>query len=103
MHRTAGQKESFAEKFAFAAVPPRILEAYLRLLRRRRATSCSRYPDFEKDTLWAETYVRPCNYVNNLENDPIYIPFTHRESEFYMNRPPEIRISRSRRAIGACY
>ena len=29
-------------------------------------------------------------YVNNLENDPIHIPFTHRESEFYMNRPPEI-------------
>jgi 5,5'-dehydrodivanillate O-demethylase len=49
-----------------------------------------RYPGFEKDNLWAETYVRPCNYVNNLENDPIHIPFTHRESEFYLNRPPEI-------------
>ena len=37
-----------------------------------------------------ETYVRPCNFLNNIENDPVHIPFTHKESEFFLRRPREI-------------
>lgn len=85
------EKESFAEKMRIRSCPT---EEYLGLIfvyfGEGTPPPLPRYPDFEKDNLWAETYVRPCNYVNNLENDPIHIPFTHRESEFYMNRPPEI-------------
>ena len=85
------EKESFAEKIRIRSCPT---QEYLKLIfvyfGEGEPPPLPRYPDFEKDTLWAETYVRPCNYVNNLENDPIHIPFTHRESEFYMNRPPEI-------------
>ena len=85
------EKESFAEKMRIRSCPT---EEYLGLIfvyfGEGAPPPLPRYPDFEKDNLWAETYVRPCNYVNNLENDPIHIPFTHRESEFYMNRPPEI-------------
>jgi 5,5'-dehydrodivanillate O-demethylase len=50
-----------------------------------------RYPDFEKDgVLWTETYVRPCNFFYNLENDTLHIPFAHRESEIYRTRPIEV-------------
>ena len=49
-----------------------------------------RFPDFEKDGLWVETYIRPCNFLNNIENDPVHIPFTHKESEFFLRRPREI-------------
>jgi 5,5'-dehydrodivanillate O-demethylase len=54
-----------------------------------------RYPDFEKKegVIWVETYVRPCNFFNNLENDPVHIPFAHRESEIFRNRPIEIPLS----------
>jgi 5,5'-dehydrodivanillate O-demethylase oxygenase subunit len=34
--------------------------------------------------------VRPCNFLNNIENDPVHIPFTHKESEFFLRRPREI-------------
>jgi len=49
-----------------------------------------RYADFEGAKLWVETYVRPCNFFNNLENEPFHIPFTHRESQQYLKRPIEI-------------
>jgi hypothetical protein len=50
-----------------------------------------RYPDFDSGkVLWAEAYMRPCNFFNNLENDPVHIPFAHRESEIFRNRPFEI-------------
>ena len=50
-----------------------------------------RYPDFEEGgELWVETYTRACNFVNNMENDPVHIPFAHRESELFHNRPIEI-------------
>jgi 5,5'-dehydrodivanillate O-demethylase oxygenase subunit len=85
------EKESFAEKVRIRSFPTK---EYLGLifvyLGEGEPPALPRYPDFEKDGLWVETYVRPCNFVNNLENDPIHIPFTHRESEFYINRPPEI-------------
>jgi len=52
-----------------------------------------RYADFEKDgVIWVETYMRPCNFFNNLENDPVHIPFTHRESEIFRHRPIELPI-----------
>jgi len=39
-----------------------------------------RYPDLEQSgTLKVTTYVRPCNFFNNVENglDPAHVPFTH--------------------------
>lgn len=85
------EKESFAEKVRIRSCPT---QEYLGLIfvyfGDGQAPPLPRYPDFEQEGLWVETYVRPCNFVNNLENDPIHIPFTHRESEMYMNRPVEI-------------
>jgi 5,5'-dehydrodivanillate O-demethylase len=54
------------------------------------APSFPRYPDFEEGVLWVEAYVRPCNFFNNLENDPVHIPFAHRESEIFRYSPIEI-------------
>lgn len=52
-----------------------------------------RYPDFEQEgVIWVEKYVRPCNLFNNLENDPVHIPFAHRESEIFRSRPIEIPV-----------
>jgi 5,5'-dehydrodivanillate O-demethylase len=51
-----------------------------------------RYPDYEEGEIWTETYERPCNFFNNLENDPVHIPFAHRESEIFRNRPVEVPI-----------
>jgi len=52
-----------------------------------------RYPKFEiEGELWVATYTRPCNFVNNLENDPVHIPFVHKESEIYRYRPWEVPI-----------
>jgi 5,5'-dehydrodivanillate O-demethylase len=85
------EKESFAEKVRIRSCPT---EEYLGLVfayfGEGNPPPLPRYPDFEKEGLWVETYVRPCNFVNNLENDPIHIPFTHRESELYMSRAVEI-------------
>jgi 5,5'-dehydrodivanillate O-demethylase oxygenase subunit len=85
------EKESFAEKIRIRSCPT---DEYLGLVfayfGEGSPPPLPRYPDFEKAGLWVETYVRPCNFVNNLENDPIHIPFTHRESEFYMTRAVEI-------------
>jgi 5,5'-dehydrodivanillate O-demethylase len=85
------EEESFAEKVRIRSCPT---EEYLGLVfayfGEGNPPPLPRYPDFEKEGLWVETYVRPCNFVNNLENDPIHIPFTHRESELYMSRAVEI-------------
>jgi hypothetical protein len=29
-------------------------------------------------------------HTNNIENDPVHIPFAHRESEFFLRRPREV-------------
>ncbi len=39
-----------------------------------------------------EAYTRACNFVINMENDPVHIPFAHRESELFANKPVEIPI-----------
>lgn len=55
------------------------------------APAFPRYPDFEEGgELWVETYTRACNFANNMENDPVHIPFTHREAEMFRNRPIDI-------------
>lgn len=44
-----------------------------------------RYPDFEGDgVLETSTYVRDCNFFNNVENqvDPVHVGFVHRTSAF---------------------
>jgi len=85
------EKEAFSEKVRIRSCPT---EEYLGLIfvyfGEGEAPSLPRYPDFEKEGLWVETYVRPCNFLNNIENDPVHIPFTHKESEFFLRRPREI-------------
>jgi 5,5'-dehydrodivanillate O-demethylase len=50
-----------------------------------------RFPDYENGRVtWTESYVRPCNFFYNLETDPVHIPFVHRESELFYNKPVEI-------------
>ena len=51
-----------------------------------------RYREFEEEgaTLWVEHYTRTCNFLNNMENDPLHLPFAHRESEIFRYRPIEI-------------
>ena len=85
------EKEPFAEKIRIRSYPT---EEYLGLVfvyfGAGAPPPLPRYPDFEREELWVETYVRPCNFLNNIENDPVHIPFTHRESEFFLRRPREI-------------
>src|SRR5258706_6176691 len=58
-----------------------------------RAPDFPRYPDFESGgELWVEAYTRACNFVINMENDPVHIPFAHRESELFANKPPEVPV-----------
>jgi 5,5'-dehydrodivanillate O-demethylase len=56
------------------------------------APALPRYPDYEQGEIWTETYERPCNFFNNLENDPVHIPFAHRESEIFRTRPIDIPV-----------
>jgi 5,5'-dehydrodivanillate O-demethylase oxygenase subunit len=85
------ESEAFAEKVRIGKHPTEehigLIFAYFG---EGTAPPLPRYPDFDQEGIWVETYVRPCNFLNNVENDPIHLPFTHRESEFYMNRPVEI-------------
>ena len=39
-----------------------------------------------------EAYTRACNSVINMENDPVHIPFAHRECELFANKPVAIPI-----------
>ena len=96
------EKEAFSEKVRIRSCPT---EEYLGLIfvyfGEGEAPSLPRYPDFEKEGLWVETYVRPCNFLNNIENDPVHIPFTHKESEFFLRRPREIHRLRKKKPNGA--
>ena len=85
------EKEAFTDKVRIRSYPT---EEYLGMIfvyfGAGAPPPLPRFADFEKDGLWVETYVRPCNFLNNIENDPVHIPFTHRESEFFLRRPREI-------------
>lgn len=85
------EKEKFAEKVRIKSYPT---QEYIGLIFAYfgdgEPPPLPRYPEWDKEGRWVETYMRPCNYMNNLENDPVHIPFTHRESEFFLVRPAEI-------------
>jgi 5,5'-dehydrodivanillate O-demethylase len=56
-----------------------------------RAPPLPRYPEFEDDgVLEASSYVRPCNYFNSLDNDPIHVAFVHRSTNLEPEGVPEI-------------
>ena len=85
------EKESFAAKVRIKGCPTKeYLGLVFAYLGEGDPPTLPRYPEFEKEDLWIETYVRPCSYLNNVESDPIHVPFTHRESEFFLTRPVEI-------------
>jgi 5,5'-dehydrodivanillate O-demethylase oxygenase subunit len=49
------------------------------------------YADMEVEgVLEVDTYVRRCNYFNNLENDPVHLAFVHRDSFLEAPAVPEI-------------
>jgi 5,5'-dehydrodivanillate O-demethylase len=85
------ENESFAEKVRIRSYPTREYLSFIFVyFGEGEPPPLPRYPDFENHELWTETYMRPCNFLNNIENDPVHIPFTHRESEFFLRRPREI-------------
>ena len=48
-----------------------------------------RFPEFEKEgVLEVETFLRPCNYFNDLDNacDPLHVTFVHGDSRIDINR-----------------
>jgi 5,5'-dehydrodivanillate O-demethylase len=50
-----------------------------------------RYPEFEAEgVLGASSYVRPCNYFNSLDNDPIHVAFVHRHTDLEPHSLPEV-------------
>jgi 5,5'-dehydrodivanillate O-demethylase len=85
------ENESFADKVRIRSYPTREYLSFIFVyFGEGDPPPLPRYPDFENHELWTETYMRPCNFLNNIENDPVHIPFTHRESEFFLRRPREI-------------
>lgn len=77
------EPEPFCHKIAIGGYPT---EEYLGLvfayLGDGPAPPLSRYPDFEQPgVLEVSTYVRACNYFNNIENDPVHVPFVHRRPD----------------------
>jgi len=85
------ENESFAEKVRIRSYPTCEYLSFIFVhFGEGEPPPMARYPDFENHELWTETYMRPCNFLNNIENDPVHIPFTHRESEFFLRRPREI-------------
>jgi 5,5'-dehydrodivanillate O-demethylase len=50
-----------------------------------------RYPELaDEGVLEASSYVRPCNYFNSLDNDPIHVAFVHRDTNLEPGGVPEI-------------
>jgi 5,5'-dehydrodivanillate O-demethylase oxygenase subunit len=85
------ENESFADKVRIRSYPSREYLSFIFVyFGEGDPPPLPGYPDFENHELWTETYMRPCNFLNNIENDPVHIPFTHRESEFFLRRPREI-------------
>ena len=80
------EDEAFAGKVRIASWP---VQEYLGLiftyLGDGLPPELPRYPDFEAEgVLTPSTYVRDCNWFQNLENvvDEVHVAFTHRDSEF---------------------
>jgi 5,5'-dehydrodivanillate O-demethylase len=50
-----------------------------------------RYADMEEEgVLQSDSYVRRCNYFNNLENDPAHLAFVHRDSFLEAASVPQV-------------
>jgi 5,5'-dehydrodivanillate O-demethylase len=80
------EDEAFARKVRIGSYPTR---EYLGLifvyLGHGSPPEMPRYADFEAEgVLTPSTYVRDCNWFQNLENvaDEVHVAFTHRDSEF---------------------
>jgi 5,5'-dehydrodivanillate O-demethylase len=85
------ERKSFAEAIRIPSYPTKeYLGLIFAYLGEGDPAPFPRYSDFEGVNIWVESYVRPCNFFNNLENEPFHIPFTHRESQQHLKRPIEI-------------
>ena len=54
-------------KFVSGTSVKEYLDLWLRSAKTRRRRF-PRYPEFENKDIWIETYIRPCNFLNNIEN-----------------------------------
>jgi 5,5'-dehydrodivanillate O-demethylase len=84
------EEASFAEKIRIRNYPT---EEYLGLVfgyfGEGTPPPLPRYPEFEGEgVLEIETFVRPCNYFNDLDNaaDPLHVTFVHGQSRIDINR-----------------
>jgi 5,5'-dehydrodivanillate O-demethylase len=80
------EPEPFCERIRVRSIPA---QEYLGLifvyLGEGEPPELPRYPSFEDEgVLQLSTYLRECNYFQNLENfvDETHVPFTHRDSHF---------------------
>jgi 5,5'-dehydrodivanillate O-demethylase oxygenase subunit len=84
------EDESFAAKVRIRSYP---VEEYLGLvfayLGEGTPPLLPRFTEFEVDgVLEVETFLRPCNYFNDLDNacDPLHVTFVHGDSRININR-----------------
>jgi 5,5'-dehydrodivanillate O-demethylase len=84
------EDESFAAKIRIRSYP---VEEYLGLvfayLGEGTAPLLPRFTEFDIDgVLEVETFFRPCNYFNDLDNacDPLHVTFVHGDSRININR-----------------
>ena len=84
------EDESFAAKIRIRSYP---VEEYLGLvfayLGEGTPPLLPRFEEFEIDgVLEVETFLRPCNYFNDLDNacDPLHVTFVHGDSRININR-----------------
>jgi 5,5'-dehydrodivanillate O-demethylase oxygenase subunit len=84
------EEASFAGKVRIRSYPT---EEYLGLvfayLGEETPPVLQRFPEFEGDgVLEVETFLRPCNYFNDLDNacDPLHVTFVHGDSRIDINR-----------------
>jgi 5,5'-dehydrodivanillate O-demethylase len=84
------EPKSFAANVRIAAYP---VEEYLGLVfvyfGEGAPPPLPRFPEFEQEgVLEVETFVRPCNYFNDLDNacDPFHVTFVHGQSRIDINR-----------------
>src|SRR4029453_17944066 len=76
------EPEPFCSRIRIKSYPTREYLGFIfAYLGEGEAPELPQYPDFEgPGTLRVTSYIRECNYFNNIENgiDPAHVPFTHR-------------------------
>ena len=87
---TAGGAKELCRKYSDRGLSyGRVSRPHFRLSRGRRSARAAAISEFEQQgVLEVETFVRPCNYFNDLDNacDPFHVTFVHGQSRIDINR-----------------